>query len=224
MLLQSKLLNQFSELVHGFTTRELGDDISKIAKELDVSEEKIVTVKQIHSNRVLVFPFLKNSEADAMSTHQSGLFIGIRTADCVPLLIYDPQKKVCAAVHAGWRGLIGGVIENTIQQLCQELSSHPKSLVVALGPALCPGCFEIGPEVKDRFVEKFGTRLIISSGETDRSFLDLREACRLVLLDAGVLGENIEHLSYCNFCQPDLFYSYRRGDKLGRQLALIGLK
>lgn len=216
-------------MIHGFTTRELGDDKVRIAEELEILPEQIVTVKQIHSNQVLIVGArhavpLQINEADSLITQQPNIFLGIRTADCVPLLIYDPQQKICAAIHAGWRGLVGGVIENTVAEMKKTHHSQSDSLFVVIGPALCEKCFEVGPEIVGEFHKKFGSAFKPKEGKRDRSHIDLRKLCVTVLVSLGVLPESIELITGCTFCHNDRLYSYRKGDKEGRQLALIGIK
>lgn len=210
----SKRLSSFPELTHGFTTRETGDKIPGV-----------VTLKQIHSNQVWIVEDneIRNREGDALIIKKKGILVGVRTADCVPLLVYNPANKIAAAIHVGWRGLISGVIEATLQVLKNNFNSNFSKLQIVLGPALCPGCFEIGPDVASQFKDKFGDRLTISPGRNDRSFVDLRKACCLVLEDKGAPASSIEVLPHCTACEPELFYSYRRGDCDGRMLAFIGV-
>lgn len=225
MIHQAKNLSFFSELRHGFTDRQLGTGYLEVAHELQVSPHSLLSLKQIHSNQAHLIqkPLTETLEGDALVTHTSGMILSIRTADCVPLLLYDPQNKAAAAIHAGWRGLISGIIENTFEILKTHFSSTPSSLLVAIGPALCLNCFEIGPEVKEKFEKKFNRRLAIRKGEGDRSFIDLREGCRVILEELGVLWQNIETLPFCTSCNHELFYSYRRGDKEGRMIGFIGI-
>lgn len=216
MILSSRLLSCFPELVHSFTTRTTPP----------FSTDSIMTLKQIHSNKVFVVqkegPL--SEEGDALISRQPGLSVGVRTADCVPLLVYDPVNRTIAAIHAGWKGLISGVIEETLKIFRNSFKSDFANLQVVLGPALCPGCFEIGPEVADQFRKKFGDKLAVSPGEADRSFVDLRKGCCVVLEELGVPANSIEVLPHCTACEPELFYSYRRGDRDARMLAFIGIR
>lgn len=209
--------------MHAFATRKLGDDVPLISGMFGI--EKIFTLKQIHSNKGVIperdGPWDKPPEADLIITAKTNVGIGIRTADCVPILAYDPVKHVIAAIHAGWKGVIAGVVESALFEMRQYFRSSCSSLVVALGTSLCPGCFEVGPETAEEFRRKFGPALVISKGEGDRYFLDLREACRILLEKSGVT--DIEFLPYCTNCREDLFYSYRRGDTVARMLSFIAL-
>jgi len=228
MFLKSSKLSQFPNLIHGFTTRELGADYKKIAQAIDVPTESILTLKQIHSNKTHAvtgsqIPANESIEGDAMMTQQPKVVIGIRTADCVPIIVFDPKQKVVAAIHAGWRGVIAGVIENIIVQMQKEFKSSPDELVAVLGPALCIDCFEVGPEVAEKFVEKFGSKINFKKGKGDRWHPDLREGCVEVLKTLGIKEENLESLPYCTSCNNDLLFSYRKGDREERMLGFIGL-
>lgn len=224
---QTENFKESPNLIHGFTTRHLGSQESEVAKALSVPS--VFTLKQIHSNIVIAHSAdSKNAsrviEGDALITRDPGVVIGIRTADCVPILLHDPKARAVAAIHAGWRGLIAGVIEKTIERMEQEFSSRPDDLKAAIGAALCETCFEVGPEVAEAFSKRFGPEFQILRGQNGKSYLDLREGCREVLEEKGVFEANIETLPYCNRCSPDLFYSYRNGDLEGRMLAFIGLE
>ncbi|MBI2339854.1 MAG: laccase domain-containing protein, partial [Deltaproteobacteria bacterium] len=142
---KSKILSKFPEIIHGFTTRELGADDTRIADELKIPVSSIVTVKQVHSNQVLFLSDRsdRSIEADAIITNQKEIFIAIRTADCVPILVYDPEHRAVGAIHAGWRGLVSGVIENAVCEMAVHFGTKPPKLLAALGPALCPGCFAV---------------------------------------------------------------------------------
>ena len=223
MILQSDNLKKYSRLIHGFTTRELGSDYTRIGVEIGVSAEVFKTLHQLHSDKVVGYPFLEK-EGDALITDKPGILVGVRTADCVPLLAYDPRHKAVAAIHAGWKGILVGIIESSLQAMKKEFHTDPSSLIVAVGATLCPGCFEIGPEVAQDFFKKFGDRLTITPSEGGKSFIDLKKACELILTDAGVLVQNIEFYLPCNKCRENLFFSFRRGDENDRQLSFIGLK
>ncbi|MDO8520403.1 MAG: polyphenol oxidase family protein, partial [Deltaproteobacteria bacterium] len=158
-------------------------------------------------------------EGDALITQEPGTIIGIRTADCVPLLAYDPQRKAVAAIHAGWKGVLVGIIEASIQAMQKDFKTDPTNLIVAVGATLCPACFEMGPEVAADFQKKFGPKLPITHGKDDRSHLDLKHACEIILTGLGIQTANIEYLPYCNKCREDLFFSFRRGDENPRPLA-----
>jgi polyphenol oxidase len=174
---------------------------------------------QTHSTRVIELNQYKPSiEADASFTRNPHQVCVVMTADCLPLLIVDKAKTVVAAVHAGWRGLCEGIIQNTITALAID----PQQLFVWLGPAISQNHFEVGNEVYEAFKNK-GFRLdnafIQHSDTTWRA--DLYALARDILTQLGVL--HIFGGNYCTYAQDDWFYSYRRDGVTGRMASLIWL-
>jgi len=150
-------------------------------------------------------------EGDALVANCPDIVIGIKTADCVPILLVDPETGSIASVHAGWRGTARGIVAKTIRELASRWGTRPESLRAAVGPAIGGCCYEVGPEVARRFG-------IEGSGSVH---LDLAEINRRQLEEAGV--GNIWLSGECTFCSPERFYSFRREkDKAGRMLAYIG--
>lgn len=226
--LLSKKLSAFPNLIHGFTTRHLGDNIAHTVETMKLPHDHFISLKQIHSNKVYCIehdPAMtsRTLERDALITQEKNIFLSIRTADCIPILVYDTDKNVAAAIHAGWRGLVNGVIEATFHQMKKKFSSNPNHFWVAVGATLCPGCFEVGPEVAKEFKNKWGAKITITQGNEDRSYLDLRQACDLILKEGGIPQNQIDWISYCTACCKNLFFSYRRGDRNQRMMAFIGI-
>lgn len=223
MILASPKLAAIPHFRHGFTTREIGADYARLAGVLAIDVSDIIIVKQIHSALVSLHPEKMIPESDALVTATPGACVAVRTADCVPILVVDPVAGACAAIHAGWRGLVGGVIENTLGLMKKSFGSGPENMMAAIGPALCQNCFEIGPEVSQEFKKRFGKHAALRAGREDKSHADLKAQCAHVLKGQGIPPGNIDNMNYCTRCHPDLFYSYRRGDKEGRQVAFVGL-
>lgn len=242
MLLRSRLL---SGVRHGFSTRQGGVSVGRYAS-LNLSGkwgddpahvgenrrrfaeaggfqlERLFTVKQIHGATVATVTAssppeaLASQEADAIVTDVPGAAIAIGTADCVPILISDGRGRV-AAVHAGWRGTIADVVGRTVEALGQ-LGARPSDLRAALGPCICVRCFEVGPEVAERFASL--------SESVDRSgskpHVDLRAANRTLLERAGLRPDAIDASPPCTMCEAARFYSFRRdGGQIGQQLSFI---
>jgi YfiH family protein len=145
----------------------------------------------------------------------------VLTADCLPLLICNEKGSEVAAVHAGWRGLAQGVIENCVSRL----RSAPRELLVWLGPAISQRAFEVGEEVLDTFIcaapehLRQATRACFRAGSTGKYFADLYALARLRLEDLGI--SRIYGGDYCTFSQPELFYSYRRDAGSSRMISVI---
>jgi YfiH family protein len=155
-------------------------------------------------------------QADAVYSDQPGVVCAVLTADCLPLLITDRQGREVCAVHAGWRGLAAGVIENALG--CFQRPAH--KLLVWLGPAIGPAAFEVGDEVRQLFLnDRQETRLCFKATRPGRWLADIYALARIRLEGAGVGficgGE------YCTFTQEHLFFSYRRDGQTGRMAAII---
>ena len=198
-MLTSKILTAEKWLAHGFGTR----------REPDL-ESEVCHLTQVHGVRVIVVKEGDTApkdkpEADSLATNQKGLKIGVRTADCVPILLADPVQKVVAAVHAGWKGTTLNAVGEAVGVLGKQFSIDPKNLKAAIGPCIRSCCFEVGKDRGERF------------------FVDLQQTNRHQLLESGVLDQYIEILPECTYCRTDLLYSFRRGDEKPRQMSFIGI-
>jgi len=178
-------------------------------------------LKQIHSDRVERVDGGRGylGEGDALVTDRPGVLIGVRTADCVPILIADPEHHAVAAVHAGWRGTVEDIAAKAVSRLTNEYGCNPQDLHAALGPSIGPCCYEVGPEVAARF------RTWLSDlPDGKRAYLDLSEVTQRQLTQAGLNPANIYAGSPCTNCGPAELHSYRRdGPKAGRMIAAIGV-
>ncbi len=221
---KSEKLSSISGIVHGFSDREVGTNVSLIENYSKLN--RIVQLKQIHSANVIILENLDNHndliEGDSLITNLKGVGIGIRTADCVPILITDNTQSIAAAVHAGWRGTLSEVVLNTVNSISSEFGLDASGLTAAIGPSIESTCYEIGEDVASLFKEKFpdSNQYISESGDTKYS-LDLRAANRIALEKAGVAV--IEIIDICTKCRQD-FFSYRReGKGVSTQLSFIAL-
>lgn len=151
------------------------------------------------------------AHTDALVTGTRRLPLVTLVADCVPLALVDPVRQVGAVVHAGWRGLSGGIVESTLEVLRQTWGSVSADVVAWIGPAIGSCCYEVGPEVAEHF------RGHTTATEGDRFRLDLRGAVCQHLADAGLMNENVAGLDLCTCCHPDAFFSHRRTTKAGQQ-------
>lgn len=213
-VLQSEDFLALPWLEHGFQTR-----LSSSLPEGFVN----VTLRQVHSNRVFVAKGEPGilGEGDALVTQVPGQMLTIRTADCVPLLVADPEQRAVAAIHAGWRGTVAGVVPRTIETLCAEFGSRPESLLVAIGPCIRRAAFEVGPEVAEEFKHLFPERFDLH----EKTTVDLSEACVRQLIGSGLLRGNIFDCEQCSFQDGDRFHSYRRDrEQSGRMVSYIGIR
>lgn len=224
-----------AQLNLGFTTADTAENVHEnrllwVDAVTGSREIPLVTVRQVHSNRTIVAAQAHASssqiqEADGIFTSERGLMVGIQTADCVPVLVADPENRAVAAFHAGWRGTVDRIVELGIAQMRRELGSDPAELVAAIGPCIGACCYTVGDEVREKFYAGFSYAgdLLAASGEDLR--LNLVEANRRQLLDAGLPARSISVVGGCTSCQPELFYSHRAsGGHAGRMMAVIGVR
>jgi YfiH family protein len=164
---------------------------------------------------------------DALVSNTPGILLGVKTADCVPVLFGDPKTGAFAAVHAGWRGTSESIVTKAIAQLQSEYSTRPEDLRCAIGPAANTCCYEVGSEVIERFKELFPkSDHLFKPTRPDHARIDLQTANRDQLIGAGVSPERIHIAPLCTMDRTDLFFSYRREKKLygrvGRLMSVIG--
>jgi YfiH family protein len=196
-----------------------------------VGGQHLFLARQVHGPAVAVVragdgpQALAAVEADAVITDVPGAAVGVLVADCVPLLLADPASGACAAVHAGWRGVVGGVVPAAVRALAAGYGSAPAGLRVALGPAIGACCFEVGPEVVEAFAAAFpgAGPMYVRDRPGARPHIDLKAALRLQLQALGVAPEHIDAGDECTRCDGAArFYSYRRDStRTGQHLAVI---
>lgn len=195
-----------------------------------------VTTSQVHGGEVFVAETMPDTvpRADAIVTDRPGLLPMVRVADCVPLLLADRCGRAVAAVHAGWRGVLAGIIEHSVRAVARRAGVEPASLVAAVGPCIGVDAFEVGEEVAAPFEQRFGravvqrddavaTAVAVPGERADRRpHLDLGGAVVAALREAGVDAGGIDRCDLCTHAEAELFFSHRRDHgRTGRQAALI---
>lgn len=198
-------LERLSWLDHGFGTRLTGSWMPGPP----------VWVRQIHSACCVWADGVAGclGEADCLLTNSPGCYLTIRTADCIPVLLVDERQRAVAAVHAGWRGTAQAIAAAAVNSLVERFGSRPQDLLAAIGPGICASCYEVGPEVAAQF------------GLTGRTKLDLAEANRRQLIDAGLDPARIFSGAPCTSCHPGEFHSWRRDHvKTGRMVSAVAIR
>ena len=250
MLLTSKRLG----VVHAFSTREggvsqgafeslnLGRSVGDVpehvaengrrfAAKLGITPGQIICANQVHGETILevhgaspgdlIPPAI--GDADALVTRAKGVAIGIRTADCVPVLLYAPDVGAVGAAHAGWRGAVAAIAGKTVKRMAELYAASPQRMLAVVGPHIRACCYEVGEDVAKQFEARFGLAVTVREGQGGTK-LDLAEANRRALLEAGVLAENIEVLDACTSCDAIRFFSHRRDQgRSGRHLSVISI-
>jgi YfiH family protein len=215
----------------------------------------LVTLRQIHSNRVVLASAAEASreplvKADGLITDAPGLLVGVQTADCIPILVADRKRRVVAAFHAGWRGTVKRIVESGVGRMRLAFGSRPEDLIAAIGPGIGPCCYAVGDEVVSSFESQFAYagelfREVSDSDPVRAKYpmlfltqrapghseigsglhLDLVEANRRQLLDAGLKPKAIKVIGGCTSCQPEFFFSHRASQgRAGRMMSVIGIR
>lgn len=191
------------------------------AELIGVDADAFVAGRQVHGTHVEVvderhrgFGALNIEDAipqtDALITRTPGLPLIIYTADCVPLLVYDPEEHVLGLAHAGWRGTVGNIGGAIIRAMCAEFGSQPSNLIIKVGPSIGPCCYEVGDEVVDAWrASGLDPADEAVRPRRPRSHLDLWRANALALEAAGVSPDHIAHSGVCTRCHADRFFSRR---------------
>lgn len=184
--------------------------------------ENALRIKQKHSGTVFFIDRSDvNLEGDGLIT-KDRKYLAILTADCLPLFFYHPKKRIIAAIHAGWRGLSKGIIENTLEKF-SRLRALPEDLIVAFGPHIRVCCYQVGPDLIDIIKTKYSRVARIFKNSAKDAFFDMSTLICQILITNGVNKENIEDTQICTSCSIG-FHSYRRDKTTGRNLNLIGLR
>lgn len=237
-MVRCRALHAIPGLVHGFATRAGNADFGppggadcaqrelrvRFAHALGVPGADFAEARQVHADRVIVAAeALPETEADAVvvSARTPSVLAAVRTADCAPVLL--ASHRWAAAVHAGWRGIVAGICIRAVEQLA-ERGEDPGGLVAAVGPAIGPCCYRVGPDCAAAVAGAApgGPVWIVRGAEI---YADLPEACRRQLVAAGIRPENVHRAPWCTACRTDRFHSYRReADRAGRALSAIGFR
>lgn len=177
---------------------------------LGLSESLIVSVKSIHGSRVEIVSennrgnFIDNT--DGLITNKKNVFLSITVADCLPVMIFDPVKKVIALLHCGWKGLEKGIIETAINKIKNSFNVNTKNLVAYIGP----GIGSCHYEVKKDFLTKFKSCPVVIKKSGDQYFMDLKLLAKLQLEQCGLKSRNIEISPVCTYCQSGKYFSHRK--------------
>ena len=279
-ILRAEPLTEIPWLVHGFSTRlggfsrvygggalNLGftneDSRNAVERNRTVFVTKfgfmksgqlwpLVTLRQIHSDLIhrVNQPPEEQLAGDGLLTETPGMLLGIGTADCLPIIVVDVEKKAVGIFHAGWRGTVKRIVEKGVGEMGRYFGTLPGDVKAAIGPGIHGCCYEVGAEVRDQFVSQFAyaAELFRESKESDpirkkypllflsarppghsdlpkKIFLDLVEANRRQMIDAGVPADNIAASPLCTSCRTDLLFSHRKEKGLtGRMMAVVGIR
>ncbi len=201
--LVSPLFANLKWLEHGFGTRHS-----------QIDQDAMASLKQVHSAKVLpVSEIGCAGEADSLITTIPGVAVSVRTADCFPILLADPEQRAIGAVHAGWRGTAEHIVERALEQMRTDFGTRPANILAAIGPGIGRCCYQVGEEVARRF------------GFEGAAQIDLAGINREQLIAAGVGPSQIDTIGGCTFCESQQFFSYRREkENAGRMISYARIR
>lgn len=200
-------------------------NLKKFLDILKIDIKQVVFAEQVHAANI--FNVL-NAETriikgvDGLVTKKKNIFLGILTADCVPVVFYEYKNKIVGAAHMGYKGALKGVLDNVIDDL-KMLGGNVKYMKVGIGPSIGVCCYDVSVDRVNVFKEKFSDIEGIVEGRDGKDFLNLKNIVVGSLLKRGIEKKNIEISDVCTRCEQDKFFSFRGGDEEGRFITLIGL-
>lgn len=212
-------------LIHGFGTRDW--TLAGFRKRAGWEKFDIVWLKQIHADRIQFIEEAPHGRlrGDALATDKPGIFLIMKTADCLPVFLVDRSKRVIAAVHCGWRGTGLRILERVVEEMGLRYGCRPASLLAALGPCIAASCYEVGEDVREAFRAEntAGNDFRPIAGRAGKYHFDLRAANRRQLIGAGLGVRHVFDVPACTHCDPR-FHSWRRDrDTSARLYNFIGM-
>ena len=186
---------------------------------------ELLWLHQVHGGRVMRVAqgigHDNDAKGDALVSDDAERVLSVRVADCVPVLLGSDDGRAVAAVHAGWRGVVAGVVSETLKELARIFDVEPRRVVAAIGPSIGLDAFEVGPEVLEEFGRVFGAAAPVRHRDDRKGHVDLRESLRIQLLSAGVWENRIDTTDRCTYRHVDEFYSHRRDNGVSGRMAAI---
>jgi YfiH family protein len=194
------------------------NNLSTISKKIGVDKDNLFTMNQTHSNKVVIInkanKNIKRINADALITNIENIAISVLTADCVPILIYEKTNNIVGCIHAGWRGAINGIIENTFNQIIQMNKNN--NFYVVVGPCIGLKNYEVGKKFYDEFIhENKMNKVFFISENNGKLFFDLRKYVNFKITRFNV--KHVENIDLDTFEEKENFFSFRRSIKLGEK-------
>ena len=205
-------------------SRAIGSDVTGVILCQQVHSDTVQVVTQ--ADRLSHLYDLQNFEADGMVTNCPGLVLTVFYADCIPVLLYDPGRRAIGAVHSGWRGTALGIVQRAVETMTAQYDSAPEDILAAIGPGICPRCFETHSDVPEAMNEALGMDAwpFLYPLPDEKYGVDLKGLIVRQLEQAGLSPAHIDSSELCTACHPEEFWSHRRlGDARGNQAAMIQL-
>ncbi|PJC28033.1 peptidoglycan editing factor PgeF [Candidatus Shapirobacteria bacterium CG_4_9_14_0_2_um_filter_39_11] len=222
---------KFKGLIHGFSSRKFGDmrsnkKLDNFLHVLNLQKKNLVLMEQVHGDKVKVVDEDEKGKVipgiDGMVTNTFGIVLGVKTADCLPILFYDPIGKIIGVVHAGWRGILARIAQKVID-LMIKMGSVPSDILIGIGPYIGGCCYSADNQRAGQFLGEFGNLPSMIYSNQKGLYLDLAVPTLNQLVQSGVPKENIFNSQICTSCQNKEFFSYRKDSKktYGEMLGII---
>lgn len=223
----------------------LYSNFEKLAKALDIEKDTIIRPYQTHTNvvetikenwydtherKISIFP-KELTNVDGLITDQKDITFSLGFADCTPIYLYDPAKRVIGDIHSGWKGTLGRIGKVAVEKMIEEYNCNPKDIICCIGPCIKKCHFEVSKDVADLFKEEFRkmqdiNEIITCVNNTEQKYvIDTTRINKNMMKEAGLLEENIIDSGICTVCNEDYMHSYRtHKEKAGRNTAILGLR
>ena len=242
--LQFKKLLEYKEIVHCYTlsinginfkigSKENEDSMLKLCNVLNIDKNSIVRPDQKHTDIVKSINELDEdlTNVDGLITNKKNINMFLSFADCTPILIYDPVKKVACNIHSGWKGTLQKIAQKGVLKMIKEYGTKAENLIVCIGPCIQKCHFEVSKDVEEKFEKTFrylnrNNDIIKKAKEKeDKYLIDTTLINRLILEEVGIKKENIIDSKICTVCNADIMHSYRvKKEDAGRNVSVLGLK
>ena len=233
---QSTLFMPFTHLIHGYSTRHAGDIRSesvyeKVLRNLHATPSQVIRATQVHKGDVYQAHAVDQGsvvpDVDGLvykKDDSSLVFLSVRVADCVPLLLYEPTAQIVAAVHAGWKSTVSNIAAHVVDAMVQR-GANTSEIRVSVGPHIGMCCYDVSLDRAKIFESLFLGHDVVSCSDTGWH-VDIGKANVLQLIAAGILQHNIDAPPLCTSCQHDTYFSYRKDSNttFGEMMAVIGIK
>ena len=226
-------------LKHGFTTLAAGDfawanlqtpdgqrSLAALGEEIGFDPRLMVTADQVHGSTVAVVHLCENCGPGNRVPHTDGLIteepwpLLIAVADCFPVLVYEPQEKMVAIVHCGWRGTVAGILPRAVARLIRETGGRASELRAVIGPGICGDCYEVGDDVVQAAYRADLASHVAADADLGRARFDIAGALRQQVMESGVTESHIDRVQRCTFEDPTL-PSFRRDGTAVRAAAVV---